>query len=129
MNGLNRYFFLSNYASFVVQFTFMPVSMVEQMRLSSCWTSCNLVSNRFDMRSALVATRFGGFALWMCHFLFISIVNSNFSIPTIAGLSVYRRPEYHHPNRLHPLPSHHRRPSRLRLHPSLRHPDRRARWR
>jgi hypothetical protein len=34
-----RAFFLDNYFSFVVKFSFMPVSTVEKVRLSGCRTS------------------------------------------------------------------------------------------
>lgn len=65
------YFFLHHHFTFVVKFPFVPMSSVEQVRLTSCRTSSNIVCNRFHMRSSFISSRLRRLSLRMCHFSFV----------------------------------------------------------
>lgn len=51
----------------IIQFSFMPVSPVINMRFSRCRIGSNLGNCRFVMRSSFISSCFGYFSLWMCH--------------------------------------------------------------
>ena len=53
--------------SFVVKFSFMPVSTVEEVRLSSCWTCCNLRSSQCVVSSTLSRPCLTLASFRMCH--------------------------------------------------------------
>src|SRR5690554_528264 len=71
--GLCGFSSINNYLTSIIEFAFMPMCSVIQMRFSGYWIFGNLGHSGLVMRSSFVSSGLRSFSLRMCHFFLLFV--------------------------------------------------------